>query len=220
MIKNNLQAVKLKELSEILNKILETNRKMDYEESEKIINQAFKKLLGINSELVMKLPLDDVINFIGAYESAEVFKLIILAQLLEAQGELHNLKGISTLWISTSQRVLQVYLRAYHLDEEKTIELSSGNIEDNIEIVSQYELPEDLAIDLMNYYESCGKFGKAEDILYDLIDANDSNDKVITLGLEFYHRLLKKPEDELEEGNLSLDEVQDGLSELQRLCQN
>jgi tetratricopeptide (TPR) repeat protein len=218
MIKNNLQAVKLKQLSETLSKVLETNSKKSYEESMDIINEAFRQLLGLNSDLVTMLPLQDIINFIGAYESAEVFKLIILADLLIAQGEVHNLKGNTALWLACSERGLHVYLKAFKTDKETVLEVSQKKLEEVIKIVNQYEMPKEISIDLIDYYNSCGSFDKAEDTFFELLESNDDNEEILAVGLDFYHRLLEKSQEELEAGNFSLEEVKDGLNQLKRLC--
>jgi tetratricopeptide (TPR) repeat protein len=218
MIKNDLQAVKLKQLSEVLTKVLEANNKKAYSESEEIIDTAFKQLLGLNSELANRLPLEDVINFISAYESAEVFKLIILAELIKVQGETHNLKRNTALWLSLWQKSLRVYKKALDMDKETTLEVSGSNLKAIIEAVSEYDMPKECCIDIIFYYESCDSFDRAEDTLFELLEANENNEEILEIGRSFYNRLMEKSEEELEEGNFSLEEVQKGLKQLERLC--
>ena len=218
MIKNDLQAVKLKQLTETLTKVLEANNNKAYSESEEIIDSAFKQLLGLNSDLANRLPLEDVINFISAYESAEVFKLIILAELIKAQGEIHSLKGNTALWLSLWQKSMSVYIKALDMDKESTIEVSGSSLEVIIEAVSEYELTKECYIDIIHYYENCGSFDRAEDTLFELLEAYDNGKDLLEVGKNFYYRLLEKSEEELEKGNLSLDEVRDGIKQLERLC--
>jgi len=74
-------------------------------------------------------------------------------------------------------------------------------------------LPADLGLELMRYYEATGAFGKAEDILHVIRDTHPALEFVNDLGIEFYLRLLGKPDSQLVEGNLPRDEVESGLGE-------
>ncbi len=74
-----------------------------------------------------------------------------------------------------------------------------------------YEIPLNIKEKLFRYYEFTGKYDKAENILYELIE-EDSN--YINEGIRFYIRLVSKSEDELKKGNLPKIEVNEGLTYL------
>ena len=56
-----------------------------------------------------------------------------------------------------------------------------------------------------------GKFGEAEDVLFDNIVFSD---KYIELAVDFYGRLNTLSDEELENGDFSRDEVYDGFTEI------
>lgn len=218
MIKNDLQSVKLKQLSEVLTDIVITNSRGDYSRSQESINRAFKQLLGVNSELALKLPTEELINLVSAYEAAEVFKLIILAELLRVQGELNKLNGNAGQWLSVYLKALNVYVKAVEMDNEITIEVAEKSIDEVINTVNEYEKPAESYIHIIRFHESTGSYDKAEDALYELLEETSNDNFAVKEAKRFYNNLLKRTEEELEAGNLSLEEVHDALNGLEKLC--
>ena len=71
---------------------------------------------------------------------------------------------------------------------------------------------------IFQYYRITGRYSKAEDLLYSMIDASSYIDKkrLIEEGNLFYKNILNKTDEELEHGNLPRNEVLDGINELNR----
>ena len=71
---------------------------------------------------------------------------------------------------------------------------------------------------IFQYYRITGRYSKAEDLLYSMIDASSYIDKkrLIEEGNLFYKNILNKTDEELERGNLPRNEVLDGINELNR----
>lgn len=217
MIKNNLQDAKLLELSQILKRLLEYKKKYRYEEGFKELQIAYKQLLGLNGQLVEKLNTEDIISLISAHEAAEIYKLIILAKLLEAESDLYDDKRNISKALNIKLKSLQVINCALLLDKETTMDLSKESINELIDYLSSYEVNEKTYEVLIEHFEIMGSYDKAEDTFYDLLEVNRDNKEVIKFGLEFYSRLLNKNEEELEQGNFSLDEAREGLEYLRNL---
>lgn len=57
-----------------------------------------------------------------------------------------------------------------------------------------------------------GKLCEAEDLLYDRMDSSDSG--YLSLALDFYDRLNRLSDEELEAGNFSREEINDGVHEI------
>lgn len=64
------------------------------------------------------------------------------------------------------------------------------------------------------YYELTKNYAKAEDVLFTLTETSEANNDILSKGIAFYERLIKKDQAELEKGNLPIDEVLEGLSNL------
>lgn len=87
-------------------------------------------------------------------------------------------------------------------------------INELVEKIIKYELPNKTQFKLFQYYELIGCFGKAEDILYELIDIKYRG--ILAEGKSFYERLLNRSDNELLNGNLPRDEVQEGLAQIEK----
>jgi hypothetical protein len=67
---------------------------------------------------------------------------------------------------------------------------------------------------LMHHYERTGQFAKAEDALFDIIEAAPAHQQVLEFALAFYERLQSQTTTALEAGNLPRAEVQAGLAQI------
>lgn len=215
MIKNDYLVAKLEQLSGIITKVLSLNESKKFEESREVVGGAYKQLLGLSSELAANLSYSDLIRFIGAYETSEAIKIMILAEILKLDANLSTLEGDSIKGFNTSLKSLSVYIKAVLLDEEACLEKSRGSIDEIISEIQDYEIPYDTKFLMFQYFETIGAFDKAEDSIFELIESDRQNSDIIIKAIDFYKRLLKKPEEVLEEGNLPLDEVKDALSRLE-----
>lgn len=217
MIKNNLLDTKLLELSQILKKVLEYKSKYQYEDGLFELKKAYKQLLGLNGDLVEKLNIEDVMALVSAHEAAEVYKLIILTKILEAESDIYDSKNDIGKAINFKLKSLQVFNRAILLDKETTLNTSKESIDQIIEYLNTYEIHAKAYEIIMEHFELMGRFDKAEDAFYDLLEENKYNTEFIKLGINFYSRLLEKEKDELDKGNLTFLEVKEGLEYLQGL---
>jgi hypothetical protein len=67
---------------------------------------------------------------------------------------------------------------------------------------------------LMRHYEQMREYGKAEDSLFNMLDAEPGNMELLNFGIGFYERLLRLDDETLELGNLPRLEVTASLAEL------
>jgi hypothetical protein len=75
-------------------------------------------------------------------------------------------------------------------------------------------MPAHIKFKLFQYYELVGVYGKAEDILYELIEMKYSD--ILAEAKSFYLRLLDKSDQELIDGHLPREEVQEGLIQIEK----
>ncbi|HEX3624746.1 MAG TPA: DUF6483 family protein [Verrucomicrobiae bacterium] len=69
---------------------------------------------------------------------------------------------------------------------------------------------------VMRHYEQLRDYAKAEDSLFNMLDAEPGNVELLDFGIGFYERLLRMSDEALELGNLPRGEVKAGLEELKR----
>jgi hypothetical protein len=69
---------------------------------------------------------------------------------------------------------------------------------------------------IMRHYEQMREYGKAEDSLFNMLDAEPGNMELLNFGGGFYERLLRLDDETLELGNLPRVEVNAGVAELNK----
>jgi hypothetical protein len=80
--------------------------------------------------------------------------------------------------------------------------------------LADYDLPPHTQKLLFLYFERTNRFAQAEDILDELVASTPGNKQIIENGISFYHRLQQKNTAILRAGNLTKDEVEEGLAKL------
>ena len=70
---------------------------------------------------------------------------------------------------------------------------------------------------LLQYCENTGKFAKAEDILFEMLNTDAPEKAVIQRGIAFYTQLRKKNDTVLSAGNFSRVKAEEGLARLKGL---
>ena len=88
------------------------------------------------------------------------------------------------------------------------------SVEDITTGLDAYVLPAPTSLALLRYYERAGAYGRAEDALFEALEAEPGNADAIEAGLAFYKRLRQQTDAALVAGNLPRDEVKAGLAEL------
>ena len=216
MIKNDYLTAKMQQLAEVLTRVIELNNNKQFEESHEVINEAFKQLLGLNKELAENLSYNDLISFIGAYESDEATKLIILAELLRIDADILKAEKNMMKAFNIRLKSLNVFVKAL-LKDSDCLEQYGEEIDEIISEIDKYELPYESKLYMFKYYEISKRYDKAEDTLFELMESTDNSNEVIGEGISFYERLLDKTEEELEDGNLPIEEVKEGLAGLKEI---
>ena len=145
----------------------------------------------------------------------DFIKCILLAELLQYHGEIYALQSEPGKSYNYYTKALSLFIEALLSNEKARVEDYTPAIDSLIDELDKYELSAHIKFKIFLYYERIGKFSNAEDLLFELIDMEEPG--VIQEGISFYERLLGKTDEELVEGNLPRDEVEDSLSELQKM---
>ncbi|OPJ62407.1 DUF6483 family protein [Clostridium oryzae] len=217
MIKNDILTEKLKELSRVLTTILDYTNKDEIIKSWDTLNKAYRKLMGINSSMAINLSYSDLMKFIGAYESPETVNLVVTGKLLKVHAYLCSIQGDEVSALSQSVKSAEILINALLSDFETAIDLCLDDIDEIINVISEYEIPLDCKYLIFKYYEAITRFDKAEDYLFEMREQNKESDFIKEEGEKFYEKLLTLPETVLEKGNLPIDEVKDSLESFRKI---
>jgi hypothetical protein len=70
---------------------------------------------------------------------------------------------------------------------------------------------------LFRYFDHTHEYARAEDLLFELLEASGSDEDILANGISFYQQLLKKNDESLRADHFSMEKVIEGLSHLEKL---
>jgi hypothetical protein len=140
-------------------------------------------------------------------------KVWMFALALEKAADVFGLDGDKERRDACLLTALNLTLWAERFESDGPMLEFGPKIENLVFALDGVALPVDASLNLMRRYEKTEAFAKAEDVLHCLKEERSELDILPDLGVEFYERLLAKPDSLLAEGNLPRDEVESGLRE-------
>lgn len=172
------------------------------------------QMTGLTSSFINSVSDEMLIQAISPLGMLNVDKCLWIAVLLKAEGEIYQEMGNSNESYYRYLKSLSLYLLA--LSREATMQDTTlySDIEELLNKLEDYELPLSMKEQLFPYYEYVGRYDKAEDVLFELIEADTANTAFFDRGVAFYKRLRSKNDADLLLGNLSREEVEEGLAQL------
>jgi len=185
-----------------------------HEEALIYIDDLLLQATGLTSRFINSVSDEMLIQAISPLGALNVDKCLWIAVLLKAEAEIYEEQGNSNESYYRSLKALHLYLLA--LSHEATMQDTTlySDIQELLNKLEDYELPLSTKEKLFPYYEQIGKYDKAEDILFEVLDASPTNDALLERGRAFYTRLYTKSDADLLLGNLSREEVEEGLVQL------
>jgi tetratricopeptide (TPR) repeat protein len=214
MIKNDYIMRMIEQIAAIAASIIGLKREKKHEEIQLIMDDAFKRFLGLNLQSVDMLSYRDIVNIISTSEKVDPGKLLILGELLKQQADLYDARGKSEKAYTLYLKSIQGYMEALLMDSDFCSEKYISEIDEIISILKPYEIPDGVKELLFKYYERTGEYGKAEDTLFEQLEDSNYDGRTIENGIAFYERLMDKDREELIKGNLPMQEVMEGYSKL------
>lgn len=214
MIKNDYIMRMIEQIAAIAASIIGLKREKKHEEIQLIMDDAFKRFLGLNLQSVDMLSYRDIVNIISTSEKVDPGKLLILGELLKQQADLYDARGKSEKAYTLYLKSIQGYMEALLMDSDFCSEKYISEIDEIISILKPYELPDEVKELLHKYYERTGEYGKAEDMLFEQLEGSNYDGCTIEKGIAFYERLMDKDREELIKGNLPMQEVMEGYNKL------
>ena len=180
-----------------------------------IINNKMKEMVGIDIDTVNTVSFETIKGMINVGFENSADKYIALGMLLKFQGYLCKIQQD----ISTEIFYYLISISAFNevfKDDDTYLNNYKSSIIEIIDEIQKYELSMEESKEIFVAYELLGKYDKAEDVLYEMINKAKDKDKekMKKLGIDFYNRLLNKNEDDLIKGNLPIEEVKESLKDL------
>jgi len=213
MLKRNLTAELVGKFNEALAKIKEYRDEEKNEEALNVIDNTLKDLFRLGFKFFNSFSDENLIDMVKTDGTINADKCIMMAKLLEEDAEILENLGNSNEAFYIYLKSLNLFLEAFlNKDEDCDLQDFFSDIDIIIEKISNYKIPNILQEKMMNYYTKTNNYDKAENILYEILEDNNFDKSDIEKGISFYKELLTKDDEELENGNLSREEIVESLS--------
>ena len=182
------------------------------------LDKAFLELVGTGAEAVSRLSETELLARLTMEGPTHVVreKALILVGLLQQAGEVHVAAGREAQGQECWIKALDVLLTLQLQDADFELPEFVPKIDWLRDELSGVELPLQTLAALWRHYERIGAYGRAEDALAELLEAEPANPDLIVEAKAFYQRLLQQSDSNLEAGNLPRTEVEAGLAGLPR----
>lgn len=181
------------------------------------IDNLFLQTTGLTSSFINGLSEEMLIKTFSPLGQLNAHACLWTASLLKAEGEVYEDLGNANASYYRFHKALFLLLEVI-LHEPVDDDLELFQVVDDLQHkLADYELSVPIREKLFAYYEHIGRYATAEDLLFELLDLSPPDTHAFDLGREFYTRLQSKSEANLQAGNFSHEEVEEGLAHLQGL---
>lgn len=203
----------IQQMARFLGQIIAKKESGLYDEALGDVQTAFKQLLGLDPKAVKTLPEREILAILGLRGRIHGETCLAVAQLLKQEAEVLELQQrgneeVGALYLKS----LFFFLESFARNEALRSDTNTAEVEFILTKAQAYELPGHTKAGLLPYFEGTGRYARAEDVLFDLVDADYPG--IVEQGIEFYQRLLQKDDADLAAGDLPRQEVEEGLETL------
>jgi hypothetical protein len=201
----------IEQLGAFLWAIVFNKKVQNYDLALEKIEEAYNGLLHLNADELKKLSANEIIKNNTYKNVLDKENIEIISNLLFEEADIIERKNGPNI-TSFEYYTKSIELFFALLTENETKDFHK-NIDEIINKLANYEIDNWLEYEIYKYYMKRKLYGKAEDILYQLLESNYKNIKdEIKM---FYKNLLKKDDSDLEEGNLPRNEIIEGIKDLE-----
>jgi hypothetical protein len=177
------------------------------EESAEVITDTLRTFYGLNDLSIDNLPWTDLMAVANLGGIVDAEKCALLAQIIKEKADIDGLRGQQEKADGLYVKALSIYCSALLADSYFNTVGHREKIDEIIGLCGGQVLLSATMKLLFGYYELADRLGKAEDMLYFLLDEPQSRAEAVEMGKDFYSRLLLKDDEELANGNLPRSEV-------------
>jgi len=187
-----------------------------HEEALIYIDDLFLQTTGLTTGFINSASEEMLLNMVSPMGVLNVEKCLWIAILLKEEADIYDDMGQPTESYYRYLKSLSFFLEVSLRDgafQEMDIDTS---ITDILNKLAEYELPLKTKNKLFRYFARTGSYAKAEDILFEMLETEGpvNKDDIVKQGIAFYTGLMKKSDADLRTGNLSREEVGEGLAQL------
>lgn len=203
----------ISQLAAVLASVLRLVKLNRHEEALEEIQTSSKQLLGMDLRLLTTLSDAEFIRLLSLGDRFDVEKCVVIAELLKILGDVRHEQGEEEEGVRARLTALSMFLELSRQEAGTLPREYYETVESIIKTLTPAGIPAGLNKKLFGYYESLGRFDKAENVLFEIAEEDGS---FVEDGLKFYERLRTKSDEELECGNLPRSEIDSSVQDLAR----
>ena len=187
----------------------------NYDQARIEIDNVLSGMLRLDPVQVRQLSDQELIALLRKDEKTQADKALILAEVLYEEAEItEDESGFDDRVYALYCKIFCLYTEAFISDNRLLRSKYLAKTELLPGILAEQEPPLHVKYYLFRYYELTNNLARAEDTLYELLDADYPD--MPAQGRAFYLRLMDKSDTELANGNLPRNEVEDGLAQMEK----
>lgn len=203
----------IRQAMQVISRVLLLRREERYPEAYQALDQMLEEVTGMPAGMFKLLDDEAVYSALQVAGELDVDRLLIVADLLAAEGEVAIAQKMDDAGQSSLQRSLKFYLEAffYHLGETTSTVQPLEALERILPTIDRSRLAPDMLLSLLSYDEMTGQYGRAGNWLGLMAGNPETAAEAGVVSREFYQRLLERPDSDLDAGGITRQEVVDRL---------
>jgi len=209
LLEDTLFQMLIAAITETLAKLANLKTAGFYQEAQDKINQELEELLGLKADLIRRLSDAHIIEMLTVNEVLDVGRLHYAAELFREEGEILHVQGQIVEEQVSRIRALNMFLEAAFAAGDKLPDIHE-RIDSLFEELGN-TLPEDTLFSLFDYFEKRAYYAKAESAINWMLVVTNQNPEIAFEKKEFYRRLLKKTDVEIETGGFTRRKIENHL---------
>jgi hypothetical protein len=202
------------QMTEAIGQVLRLRQEQKHEEALIVIDELLEKHFRLNGKLVRSLSEEDLIRLMSKNGIPDTDQLQAVALLIKQEAILRDEMGMEAESFALNVRSLRLFIRLSLMEAEPSIVRPEEQIEELLEALAPYELPDSAKRLLMEWHESQGRYDKTEDVMHELLE---SGALTAAEAAAAYERLLGMSDERLEAGGLPRTEIEEALSALEAI---
>ncbi len=179
-----------------------------------VVQDTVMQIFGVDAKFIDTIPEEDLLLLLEIDGKIDPDRAVMLAGLQRITAEIYEEQDELDAAYFAYLKSLTLYLEVFIQEGDTLFPGYISEIEPLISKLEDYDLPWPVKKRLWRYYEKTGKYSKAEDMLYELMEDKEPETEILHQGIDFYERLLFKDDLSLNRGNLPREEVEEGLAKL------
>jgi hypothetical protein len=207
----------IEEFAQVLAEAMGLRRAGRLESVLSLLDRSAARFAGLSLRQLDALPYESLRTLLTVGGTLDVQRCVFLAELRRLEGEVRDQRTGGGAGLASSVVAFRLYGEVVAARGIEGLEERREQALVLADRLRSAPLDPDVRLDLWRFELAAGRFGRAEDALFGVLDERPGDLAVVAEGISAYDSLLDRDDAELAAGGLPRDEVLDGLARLGEL---